>query len=156
MIGVKRKVTFEPEREKTYLLTCALNEDWNQSAHPRSLIRIFDGRMKKLCILGYPKCAQERFWSACATAQADLNLCWVHISESTFTDFVVLMCLFGGQSQLYITAVYQIKTSCFFIWECWTGLRNLLFSLSFIWDGKAITVQYFVYSRRNIQDTYST
>ena len=37
-----------------------------------------------LCILSYPKCAQWRFWSDCANAQADLNLQWAYISEGTF------------------------------------------------------------------------
>ena len=49
---------YEPQREKTYLLTCAPNEDSNQPADPRSLIRIFVVRTTKLCILGYPKCVQ--------------------------------------------------------------------------------------------------
>ena len=50
-------VTRYQEREKTYLLKCTPNEDSNQLAHPRSLIRVFVVRMKKLCILGYPKYA---------------------------------------------------------------------------------------------------
>ena len=37
-----------PQCEKTYLLTCAPNEDSNQPAHPRSLIRVFVVRMKTL------------------------------------------------------------------------------------------------------------
>ena len=49
------KVQYEPQRKKTYLLACAPNEDSNQPAHPRNLIRVFVVRMKKLCILGYPK-----------------------------------------------------------------------------------------------------
>ena len=69
-----------------YLLTCAPNEDSNQPAHPRSLIRIFIVRMTKLCIICNPKCVQWRFWSDCANAQADLNLRWTHISESMFPD----------------------------------------------------------------------
>ena len=36
-------------------MTPAPNEDSNQRAHPRSLIRVFVFRMKKLCILGYSK-----------------------------------------------------------------------------------------------------
>ena len=60
----------EPKHEKTYLLTY----DSNPPAYPRSLIRVFVVHTKKLCILGYPKCAQWRFWSDCANAQADLNL----------------------------------------------------------------------------------
>ena len=54
-----------------------------KAAHPRCLIRVFIVRTKKLCILGYPKCAQWRFWSDCANAQSDLNLRWAHISEGT-------------------------------------------------------------------------
>ena len=72
--------------KKTYLLTCAPNEDSNHPAHARNRIRAFIVRMKKLCILGYPKCAQWRFWSACANAQADLNLRWAHMSACTFSD----------------------------------------------------------------------
>ena len=51
-------------------------EGSNQPAHRSSLIRIFTVRMKKLCILGYPKWAQWRFWSDCTNAQADLNHVW--------------------------------------------------------------------------------
>ena len=41
-----------------------------QPAHPRNLIRAFVVRMKQLCNLGYPKCAQQwRFWSDCANAR---------------------------------------------------------------------------------------
>ena len=39
---------------------------------------VFVVHMNKRCSLGYPKCAQWRFWSDCANAQADLNLCLVH------------------------------------------------------------------------------
>ena len=42
--------------------------------------------MKKLCILGSPKCAQWRIWSDCANAQSDLNLRWAHMSKGTFSD----------------------------------------------------------------------
>ena len=73
------------QSEKTYLLTFAPNEDSNQPAHPRSLIRVFVIRMKIRCTFGYPKCAQWKFWSACANAQADLNFRWAHMSEGTFS-----------------------------------------------------------------------
>ena len=62
-------------------VTHAPNEDINQPAHQRSLTRVFAVHMKKLCMLGYPKCAQWRFWSDCANAQADLNLRRSHMSE---------------------------------------------------------------------------
>ena len=35
--------TFEPQRQKTHLRVCAPSEDSDQTAHSRSLIRIFNG-----------------------------------------------------------------------------------------------------------------
>ena len=75
----------EPKRKEMYLLT------WRPTKTQISLrIRavwlessLFAWRH---CILGYPKCAQWRFWSECADAQADLNLRWAHMSEGTFSD----------------------------------------------------------------------
>ena len=91
-------MNFEPWREETNRLTWAApnedsnqpapNRDSNQPAHPRSLSRVFVSRMKKLCILGYPKIAQGRFWSDCANAQADLNLRWAHMFPGTFSGVV--------------------------------------------------------------------
>ena len=52
-IQAPKSSTIYPQRQATYLLTCAPNEDSNQPAHPRSLIRIFVARVKKLCILIY-------------------------------------------------------------------------------------------------------
>ena len=50
--------TLEPQRGKTYFLTCVPNEGLDQHAPPRSLTRVFVVRMKKFCILGYPKDAE--------------------------------------------------------------------------------------------------
>ena len=82
---------YGPKRKKTYIRTCVHNEDSNQPAHPRSLIRVSVVRMKQLCILGYPKCAQPRFRSDCANAQSDLNLRWALIFEGTFLDVTALI-----------------------------------------------------------------
>ena len=64
----------------------AHNENSNQPAHPRSLIRVFVVRMKKLYILGYLSCAKWRVWSDCAKTQAGLNVRWEYMSEDTFSD----------------------------------------------------------------------
>ena len=80
--------TFHLSLKFEFFLTFADNEDSNQPARPRSLIRVFIVRMNKLCILGNPKCAQWRFWSDCANAQADLNLCWASMSEITLSVVV--------------------------------------------------------------------
>ena len=68
----------------TYLKTVmAFHSFWHvrptNTVH--SLIRVF-----VLCILRYPKCAQWRFWSDCASAQSDQNLRWVPISVDAFFD----------------------------------------------------------------------
>ena len=62
-------------------------------AFARSLIRVRYSHMKKLYILGHPKCVQWRFWSDCAYAQADLNLRCAHMSQSTFSDVEARRCL---------------------------------------------------------------
>ena len=59
------------------------NDDSNQPALLRSLLRVF-------VVLGYSNCAQGRFRSDCANAQADLNLCFAHASDVTFSDDEVL------------------------------------------------------------------
>ena len=68
-----------------YHLLRADNGDSDQTAHPRSLIRVSVVRMKKLHH-GYQKCAQRRFRSDCANTQSDLNLRWAHTYEGTFPD----------------------------------------------------------------------
>ena len=52
---------------------------------------VFVVSMEKLCILGYPKCAHQRFWPNCVNAQADLNLWQPHMSEGTFYYVVTLI-----------------------------------------------------------------
>ena len=47
----KSKQIFEPADDITYNKTCATNEDSDQIAHPRSLIRVFADRM---CLLQPP------------------------------------------------------------------------------------------------------
>ena len=51
----------EPQRQKTYLRTCAASEDSDQPAHSRSLIRIFTRRIldSQGCICF--SCGQQRF-----------------------------------------------------------------------------------------------
>ena len=76
------------------ILTCAANENSNQPTHPSSLIRVFVLRLKKCCVLGYPKCAKRRFRFDCANPQPDLNLRWEHKSECLFSDVVAGLMIF--------------------------------------------------------------
>ena len=65
----------------------------NQPAHPDSLIRVFVVHMQKHCILAYPKSAQWRFWSACAT------LIWIFAVRMSFV-------------RRYIFASYSFQCIC--------------------------------------------
>ena len=93
----------EPQREQTYLLACVLKTDLNPPVHPCSLFRVFADRMKKLCVIDHYKCAQWRFWSDCANAQADLNLRWAHMSEGMFTD--VVLCFVRNKKKRYFVLI---------------------------------------------------
>ena len=90
------------------------------------MISIFVARMKKICILGYRKCGQWGFWSACANAQADQNLRWSHMSEGTFSVAVPHMCDSGSEHiNSDLSTVIVILS---FLWQlsfCWKW-KNLL------------------------------
>ena len=45
--------------------------------------------MKNLCNLGFPKSAKWRFWSDCASAQADPNFRWAHVSVGIVSDVAI-------------------------------------------------------------------
>ena len=75
----------EPRLEKTCSLTCTPNEESNHLVHYCSLIRVFLIRRKKL----HPwlsKVRSVKILIRLANAQVNLNLCWVHMSEGTFSD----------------------------------------------------------------------
>ena len=46
---------------------------------------VFVVRMKKLCVLVYPKCLQFILCLDCVNAQADLSLRWAHMHEGSFS-----------------------------------------------------------------------
>ena len=69
---------------KTYKMTCAPIEDSDQPGHPPCLIRVFAVHMKKVGVLSYPFCVQQRLWSDWADAQADLSLHWAYMPFCRF------------------------------------------------------------------------
>ena len=71
----------EPQRQNTYLRTCACSEVSDLSAGSRSLIKILPGRIltRKGCTI--LSCGQRRL-----NAKVDLSLCLAHMSEGTFSD----------------------------------------------------------------------
>ena len=55
---------YEPLYEKTYIQSCALNEDSSRSQQCDQCLRCLHEETYSL--LGYPKCVQWRLWSDCA------------------------------------------------------------------------------------------
>ena len=68
---------FELQREKTYLLKCAKQRLKSNSWPSCSVIRVSTVYMKNFAFLAIQNVAREDY---------DLNLCWVHMSEGTFSD----------------------------------------------------------------------
>ena len=66
-------IYFMSQHEKTYLVVCETNEDSNQTAHPRSLIRGFVIPVKNFASMAIKKRPSED------SDQTDLNLRWVHV-----------------------------------------------------------------------------
>ena len=110
-----------------HLLTCASNEDTNQHAQLRSLIRVFDVRMKKLCALGCPKNAPRKdsyqtartrrlIWIFAGCTFPKLRFSWAHISEVTF--------LLGAHFRSYVFAGRTFPKLRF----CWAHISEVTFS----------------------------
>ena len=115
----------------------ASNKDLNQFAHACCLIRDFIIRVKEVCILVYLKCAKWRFWSACANAQADLNLHCAHMSEDTFLDVAVhLWRLCPGFTSFMKTLfrLYSFKSRGCFVWMLrWQSFVSPFYVLGYVY-----------------------
>ena len=85
-LNISVLLSFEPQRLKTYLRTCVPNEDSDQPAHSRSLIRIFTVRILDSQGCKGWSCGQLRLG---LDAQADLSLRSAHMSIVTFADISV-------------------------------------------------------------------
>ena len=69
----------EPQRHETYHRTCAPSGDSDQTAHLRSLIRIFAGRTLDIQRCKVSSSGQRRLCSGCADAHAFLSRRRVHM-----------------------------------------------------------------------------
>ena len=74
-------------RKRTFW-TCGPNEDLDQPAHSRSLIRFFAGRTLKSQGRKVSSCGQRRLWSDCTHAQTDLSVRWSATWENVTADSV--------------------------------------------------------------------
>ena len=77
-------------RKRTNIRTCEPNDDSNQPALPRSLIRVVVFHMTKLCILSYLETRPVKI--LIRLHESDLNLRWVNLSEDIV--FFFFFCLF--------------------------------------------------------------
>ena len=77
-ISADNVLKYKSAHDKTYNKTCVTSEDSNQTAHPRSLIRVFADRMCFLQPLGYPWRNKREHLPYWVDMQADLSLCWSH------------------------------------------------------------------------------
>ena len=68
---------FEAGHSNSCKIACAPSENTNQSAHPRSLVRVYAVFLKTFKILCYSKSVLRR-GSDCVDAQADLSLLGAH------------------------------------------------------------------------------
>ena len=86
-----------------------ISEDTQKMSHSWSnLTGVFVVRMKRLCILRYRKYVLWRFWSDCANARADLNLCWVNMLQCAFSDVAAHMSLMLTLKALSKIIIYDI------------------------------------------------
>ena len=83
-----KKYTFVHLRSEKTQIRLRIREVWS----------VFVFSMKKVYTLGYQKCAQWRFWSDCANAQADLNLRLAHRSNGTLSDVVAQLTIYTALS----------------------------------------------------------
>ena len=84
-----------------------------------SLIGVFIVCIKKLCVLGYPKCTRWRFWSDYANTQADLNLCWAYMSRCVFWHGVSYSFDYPCWSSVFVEQLFLVYLLNFLGFEAW-------------------------------------
>ena len=89
---------YEPRHEKTCLREFPIRSDSNWPAQLQKLAWGFNFWLRKLETLHYLGSEQQRRWSDCANAQADLRLCCSHMTWHVFSWP-------GSYACLYVTAI---------------------------------------------------
>ena len=98
-------------------------------------------------------CAQWRFWSNRANAQADLNLCWVRMSEGTFSDVVTQISLMSQKlAEKYTTDSHPIDKG---FWECVKLARDSQLGISILPKHNPVPLLYYYRIPNSILQTPS-
>ena len=84
----------------------------------RSFIRVIVVHIKNFSIHGYSKQSKWRFLLDCENVQADLNIRWLHVSESTFSEGVAYSMLLFLQ-KFSVPWLSMLKAPC--LWACLTA-----------------------------------
>ena len=106
-------------------MACAPSEDSDQPGYPLSLIRVFAVRMKKHWVHNYSLSAERRLWSDWADAQADLSLCWAHMSFCWFCHIY-----------LYFNKLVHMLL----FWTCWCRKPIVLkYNSTHAWELKCMS-----------------
>ena len=79
-LWVSKVVSYEPRHDKTWLREFLTRPDTNRLAQPQKLARVLKFQLYILEILYYLSSEQQRHWSDCVDAQADLRLCCSHMT----------------------------------------------------------------------------
>ena len=84
MNGCRLQLLFEVNHKDIWACKIATvpSGDSDQTAHLRSLIRVFAVCLTTFWLLGYPNSVLQRLWSDCADAQAGQSLLWALIMQS--------------------------------------------------------------------------
>ena len=88
--------------EKKVKFACAPLEDSDQTAHPRSLIRVLDERSLYSHVTNVSSVGEVRPWPDCAHAQTDWNRLCTHMPTCTF-------CWLPAQSSPYALCAYDLS-----------------------------------------------
>ena len=110
---LRRNKKNELVHDKTYNKTCANSKDWDQPAHPHSLIRVFPDHMCLLQTPGYPKRDEQ---GALVDVQANLSLCCSQRSSCRFCSTLAQISIFislkkGSYLELWLLTGLFIEKS---------------------------------------------
>ena len=107
----------EPRHDQTCLRKFSTRPDTNRPAQPQKLGRFLKFRLKNREILCYLRSEQQRRWSDCADAQADLRLSCSYMTQDTFSHGPALFNQYKKlQKNIMLNTKTYVSFFFFFLW----------------------------------------